>query len=72
MGPDRGVDVFNADVAQFDLAIVRVDVDGFTGKLTVHDVVLVQKLECFEHLLTPVADHVQSQRFNLLQVPKCQ
>ena len=69
MRSDRRVYVLDAHVAHFDLSIVRIYIDRFARELTMHDIVLVQELEGFKYLLTPLFDHIQAQSLNLLQIP---
>lgn len=66
----EGVDVFDADVADLDLSVVGVDVDGLTGQFAVDDLVLVQEHQALEHLARPVLDHLEARRDDLLAVPR--
>ena len=56
----RRVDVLHADVTDFYLSVVGVDVDGLAGELAVHHVVLVEEGDSRQDFLGPVFYDFQS------------
>ena len=56
----RRVDVLHADVPDFYLSVVGVDVDGLAGELSVHHVVLVEEREAGQDFLGPILDDFES------------
>ena len=62
------IDVFDADITNFNLAIIGVDIDRLTCQLTVHNVVFMEDLQTFEDLTAPALDHFEPRLQDLLQV----
>jgi hypothetical protein len=49
-----------ANVSYFDVSIVWIDVDWFTSKLSMNQIILVKKVKTLQNLKAPVLDHDES------------
>ena len=49
-----------SNISYLDVAIIRIDVNGFTRKLSMNQIILVQKVKALQNLEAPVLDHDES------------
>jgi hypothetical protein len=62
--------VLDSYVSNLDFTVVGVYVDGFTGELAVHNILLMEELETFEYLFGPIFYYFETRSMNLLPKPK--
>ena len=55
-------------IANFDVTVVWIDVNGFASQLAVDQLILVEEFEALEDLVAPVLDHDESGQSYLLDV----
>ena len=55
-------------IADFDVTVVWIDVNGFASQLAVDQLILVEELETLKDLVAPVLDHDESRQSYLLDV----
>jgi len=62
------INVFNSNIANFDLPVVRIYVDWLAGQLAVDYVMLVQIIEAVDDAFAPAFHYFEAGRVDLLEV----